>query len=85
MSTRSLPELPAPNRHGSLAGRIVHHAPTRPIVRGAFWAAIVLPFVHVPLLLAGVNTPGRLGGYLGLLTLNLVCLAVGHGHEGRGG
>jgi len=82
MSTRSLPELPAPNQHGSLAGRVVYHAPTRTLVSAAFWLAVVLPFVHVPLLIAGVDAPGRFGAYFGLLALNVVCLAVGHNHEG---
>jgi hypothetical protein len=82
MSTRSLPELPAANRHGSLAGRAAHYAPTRTVVSAAFWLAVVLPFVHVPLLVAGIDTPGRLSAYFGLLALNVLCLAVGHHHEG---
>lgn len=81
MSTRSLPELPATDQHGSRLSHVLCHAPTRPVVSGAFWLAIVLPFVHLPLLLAGVDTPGRLGAFFGLLSLNVVCLAVGHHHE----
>jgi hypothetical protein len=81
MSTRSLSDLAA-DQHGSFTGRVVHHAPTRPVVSAAFWLAIVLPFVHVPLLVAGIDAPGRLGAYFGLLALNVACLAVGHHHEG---
>jgi len=46
-----------------------------------FWAAIVLPFLHVPLLLAGVGTSAETLAFAGLLALNLVALVVGHRHR----
>lgn len=54
----------------------------RMLVEAAFfWAAVVLPFLHVPLLLAGVETPAETVAFAGLLGLNLVALVVGHRHR----
>jgi hypothetical protein len=47
----------------------------------AFWLAVTLPFLHVPLLVAGVDSPARFGTYLGLLAVNVLALAVGHNHR----
>jgi hypothetical protein len=46
-----------------------------------FWAAIVLPFLHVSLLLAGVDTTAEATAFAGLLGLNMVALVVGHRHR----
>jgi hypothetical protein len=51
----------------------------RPVTGVAFWAAIALPFLHVPLLLTtGLSTPGTATAFLALLALNVVALLVGH-------
>lgn len=47
----------------------------------AFWAAIALPFVHVPLLYSGAPE-GRTAVLAPLLVLNVVCLVVGQNHNG---
>lgn len=52
-----------------------------PIRVASFWTAIVLPFLHVPLLAAGLSTPAETGTFLGLLGLNLVTLYVGHSYR----
>ena len=44
----------------------------------AFWAAVALPFLHLPLLAAGLDTQGRTTAFVTLLTLNVVALLVGH-------
>lgn len=41
----------------------------------AFWAAIALPFLHLPLLYRPVKYADA---FLVLLVLNVVCLLVGH-------
>ncbi|MFW5956563.1 MAG: hypothetical protein ACOCQY_04085 [Halorhabdus sp.] len=51
-------------------------------VRGvAFWAAIALPFIQLPLLLSGLQRPATLLAFLGLLALNVFALYVGHAYR----
>lgn len=48
-------------------------------VRGvAFWAAIALPFVQVPLVLSGLDEKTTVVAFVGLLVLNIFALYVGH-------
>lgn len=49
--------------------------------RMAFWAAVALPFLHVPLLATGLDSPSVTLAFVGLLALNLLALLVGHRHE----
>jgi len=52
-----------------------------PITATAFWAAIALPFLHLPLLLAtGLSSEPYTGAFVALLALNVVALFVGHPH-----
>lgn len=46
----------------------------------AFWTAVVLPFLHLSLLLSGLESPAELGVYLTLLAANVGTLIVGHPH-----
>ncbi|ELY95690.1 hypothetical protein C483_01054 [Natrialba hulunbeirensis JCM 10989] len=46
----------------------------------AFWSAIGLPFVHIPLLFTGLSTWVETTMFLLLLGCNLVALYVGHEH-----
>lgn len=46
--------------------------------RVAFWAAIVLPFLHVPLLASGLESEGTITAFATLLVLNVVALVVGY-------
>lgn len=46
----------------------------------AFWSAVVLPFLHVPLLVSGLGTPGERQAFVALLALNAVVLYAGHPH-----
>ena len=57
------------------------HALTTPLEVGGFWAAVVLPFLYLPMLLAGISSQGELITFLGLLALNLAALLAGHGHK----
>lgn len=52
-----------------------------PITGAAFWAAVALPFLHLPLLLAtGLSAEPYTDAFLVLLALNVVALLVGHPH-----
>jgi len=46
-----------------------------------FWLAIALPFLYVPLLIAGVETRPEGLALLVLLALNALSLLVGHSHR----
>lgn len=48
----------------------------------AFWAAVALPFLHVPLL---YMTNGYVEVLLALVVLNVVCLFIGHRYHRPGG
>ena len=47
----------------------------------AFWAAITLPFVHLPLLARGLGDPNVLLAFSVLLGVNVLALYAGHGHN----
>ncbi|WP_394740742.1 hypothetical protein [Natronococcus roseus] len=47
----------------------------------AFWAAITLPFVHLPLLARGLGDPNVLLAFSVLLGVNVLTLYVGHEHN----
>ena len=55
----------------------------RTIEAVAFWSAIALPFLHVPLLLYGLETTAQVSAFLVLLGLNLGALLLGHGYKRR--
>lgn len=48
-----------------------------PVRRAAFWAAIVLPFLHLPLLVTGLETETATLAFGLLLVLNVCALVVG--------
>jgi len=47
----------------------------------AFWTAIVLPFLHLPLLASGLQNSSVVAAFLVLLTLNVVAALIGHRHH----
>lgn len=52
-----------------------------PVTGAAFWAAVALPFLYLPLLfLTGLSSQGTTAAFVALLTLNVVALLVGHPH-----
>jgi hypothetical protein len=53
----------------------------RPIEAAAFWAAIALPFLYLPLLAQGFSSNNELFVFAGLLVLNALALVVGHGYR----
>lgn len=52
----------------------------RPVHAVAFWIAVVLPFLYVPLLASGLSEPATMNAFFGLLAANAVALLVGHPH-----
>lgn len=65
----------------ALYDRYQKHAFTTPLEAVSFWSAIALPFLYMPLLLAGISTQGELLTFIGLLALNVAALLAGHGHK----
>jgi hypothetical protein len=47
----------------------------------AFWTAIVLPFLHLPLLATGLETTSVLLAFTALVALNVVAVLVGQPHR----
>lgn len=52
-----------------------------PIRKTGFWAAIVLPFLYVPVLANGLSSSRETAVFLVLLIVNLVALYIGHAHR----
>ena len=50
----------------------------QPIRRVSFWAAIVLPFMHLSLLTMGLDSQSMLTAFVTLVGLNVVTLYFGH-------
>ena len=53
---------------------------TTPLRFVAFWAAVALPFLYLPLLAGGLEG-GQLAAFASLLGLHLLTLVVGHGYR----
>lgn len=53
----------------------------RPFVGLAFWAAIALPFLHLPLLVTGLETTRMTAAFLVLVGVNVLALVIGHGYR----
>ncbi len=43
----------------------------------AFWTAVGFPLLYLPLLATGLDTPARLGAFLGVLAANVAALSIG--------
>lgn len=87
MSTMSSPSIRRDTvreqqREQSLVRRSLSMMGT-PVRTVGFWGAVSLPFLHVPLLLTGLDSTADALAFAALLTLNLCALLVGHGHEPR--
>lgn len=72
-SITDLPSLPADVDDGSLLQAIL-----TPLHRLAFWAAITLPFLHLPLLVSGLDSETQVLAFVALLACNVLALLVGH-------
>lgn len=52
----------------------------KPLRVAGFWSAVALPFLHIPLLVTGLDGTADLFAFLSLFALNVVALYVGHPH-----
>ena len=50
------------------------------VTAGAFWAAVLLPFCSLALLLGGLGTTLEYFGFIALVVVNVVALIIGHGY-----
>ena len=79
--------MPSATDHGSAPGehRAVLVRLRDSVVGGVeatfFWTAVVLPFLHVPLLLSGLSTTPETVAFAALLGLNVLALVLGHRHR----
>lgn len=72
-SITDLPSVPADVDDGSLVQVVL-----TPLHRLAFWAAITLPFLHLPLLVSGLDSETQVLAFVALLACNVIALLVGH-------
>jgi len=79
MSSSSITDL------GGLSERVgvrsVREAVIEPVTWVAFWSAIVLPFLYLPLLATGLQSESVLLAFLILVTLNAIAILIGHRHN----
>nr|WP_290811328.1 hypothetical protein [Halovivax sp.] len=81
---------PSPLANGSL-GRVgreadalatrLAHSLKQPVQFLSFWGAIGLPFVHLSMLVQGLESVSTVALFVGLLALNVVALYLGHGYN----
>lgn len=65
---------------GELTDNPLSRAVLSPVKRVAFWAAVVLPFLHVPLLTTGLDSEQAVLAFAVLVSLNVCALLLGHPH-----
>lgn len=71
---------PATLKDGLTAlGEFGRDDPVAPLRAAAFYAAILLPFLYLPLLAGGLSS-SALAVFVGLLLANAAALVLGHGH-----
>lgn len=46
-----------------------------------FWAAVALPFLYLPLVVSGADTPGEQTALAALVLAHVVALVLGHRHR----
>jgi|AntRauTorcE11898_2_1112593.scaffolds.fasta_scaffold13134_2 hypothetical protein len=70
-----------PRRTWVHSARRASAAVGEPIQAIAFWSAITLPFVYVPLLLMGLDTRRRAGAFAVLMLAHVVALLLGQSYR----
>lgn len=53
----------------------------RPVEAVAFWSAIALPFLYLPLLVSGLSTTAQTTAFIALLVLHVVTVIGGHHYK----
>ena len=72
-----VPDRPALPRRMNSPLRLL----TAPLSALAFWSAIALPALYVPLMIAGIESTRGLLVFLGLIGLHLLALFGGRSHR----
>lgn len=65
----------------SLGNQSLREVVAEPVTRIAFWSAIVLPFLYIPLLATGLDSRSMVLTFLLLVVLNAAALLVGHRYD----
>lgn len=65
----------------SVESRSLRDAVLNPIKLLAFWSAIALPFLYLPLLATGLESQSVLLAFVSLVVLNVCALVVGHRYD----
>lgn len=74
----TVPETPSiPERLTRVRDQLTRDTLLAPVHFVGFWAAVSLPFLHVPLVATGLDTPQETLTFLALLTLNVVAFVLG--------
>lgn len=74
------PDGSSDDRHRSVLATARRHV-FKPVQVVGFWSAIALPFLYVPLVATGLETPAELSVFMALLATNVVAVALGHSHS----
>lgn len=52
------------------------------VTTAGFWIGTLLPVVYIPVFLTGIDSIARLSLFVGLVTVNVAALVVGHDYRG---
>lgn len=47
-----------------------------------FWLGTILPVAYLPVFLTGIDSAGALSLFVGLLTIHILALIIGHDYTG---
>ncbi|MFC7057653.1 hypothetical protein [Halovenus salina] len=78
-STHSSRETPEQTRD-QLLDDLTPESVLSPVRTVSFWMAVSMPFLYLPLLVGGLETPDEVVAFLALVILHVAALVVGHSH-----
>ncbi|MFB6134672.1 MAG: hypothetical protein ABEJ55_06760 [Halanaeroarchaeum sp.] len=83
MSRPSIPSATDANEVASHVSNVLseYDALVRPIEAIGFWAAVAMPFVYLPLLATGLDTPSEGLAFAALVLVHVLALIVGRRHR----
>lgn len=55
--------------------------PSATVRQLAFWLAVILPFLYLPLLISGAGSAAERTVLVSLMSVNVVALYIGHDHD----
>lgn len=70
-----------PEEGPTILARLAGYSLVRAFEQAAFWTAVVLPFLYVPLLVGGISTSGEFVALVTLLGFHFVALYAGQNHD----